>query len=106
MENILLELKQIYKPEIRIVSFWNGLDNERLIAEKLGIDTTYRVVINYAGNRISSENVRMNWFRPPNYVGALQKGKYTTDETTKYIANVMTVSGLRTGEAPNIKKHV
>ncbi|MFB0514273.1 MAG: ketopantoate reductase family protein [Candidatus Bathyarchaeia archaeon] len=103
---ILPELKQIYKPEMKIVSFENGLDNEQLIAETLGIDTTYRVVINYAGNKVSHGNAKMNWFQPPNYVGAFHKGRYTTDETTKYVAHMMTASGLTTEEAPEIKKHV
>lgn len=105
LKHILPELKQIYTPEMKIVSFQNGLDNERFIAEKLGIDTTYRVVINYAGSAISPGNVRMNWFQPPNYVGAFQKGRYTTDETTGYIASIMTASGLETKEAPDIKEH-
>jgi 2-dehydropantoate 2-reductase len=103
---ILPELKQIYRSGMKMVSFQNGLDNERLIAETLGIDTTYRVVINYAGNRISYRNVKMNWFQPPNYVGAFHKGEYTTDETTRYIAQVLTASGLTTEEASDIKKHV
>jgi len=106
LKHILPEIEQIYTPEMKIVSFQNGLDNERFIAEKLGIDTTYRVVINYAGTMISHGNVRMNWFQPPNYVGALHKGRYTTDETTKYIASIMTASGLKTEETPDIKKHI
>jgi len=106
LENILPEIKKIYKPQMKIVSFQNGLDNEQFIAEKLGIDTAYRVVINYAGNTIGLGNVKMNWFQPPNFIGAFHKGKYVTDETTKYIANMMIVSGLRTEEASDIKKHV
>lgn len=103
---ILPEIKQIYKPEMKIVSFQNGLDNEQIIAETLGIDTTYRAVINYAGNTISYGNVKMNWFQPPNYIGAFYKGEYVTDETSKYIAQTMTASGLTTEDTPDIKKHV
>lgn len=103
---VLPEIKKIYKPKMKIVSFQNGLDNERIIAESLGIDRTYRVIINYAGNTVSFGNVRMNWFQPPNYIGAFHKGEYTTDETTKYIANVMTASGLKTEETKDIKRHV
>jgi len=103
---VLPEITQIYRPKMKIVSFQNGLDNEQLIAETLGIDTTYRVVINYAGNKISPRNAKMNWFQPPNYVGAFHSGRYTTDETTRYIANMMTASGLTTEETPDIKKHV
>jgi len=106
LKNILAELKPLYTPEMKVISFQNGLDNERLIAETLQIDTTYRVVINYAGNSVGLGEVRMNWFQPPNYVGAFRKGQYTTDETTKYIADIMTTCGLTTEEAPDIKKHV
>ena len=103
---ILPEIKQIYKPKMKVVSFQNGLDNEKFIAETLGIDTTYRVVINYAGNTISQGNVRMNWFQPPNHIGAFHKGEYITDETSKFIAQIMTASGLATEDTPDIKKHI
>jgi len=106
LNTILQEIKLIHKPEMKIVSFQNGLDNERFIAETLGIETVYRVVINYAGNKISLGNAKMNWFQPPNYVGALQMGKYITDETTRYVAQMMTASGLTTEQTTEIKKHV
>jgi 2-dehydropantoate 2-reductase len=106
LKHVLPELKRVYRPEMKIVSYQNGLDNERIIAETLGIDTTYRAIINYAGNLVNLGNVSMNWFQPPNYIGASHEGRYTTDETTKYIAEIMTASGLRTEEATDIKKHV
>ena len=106
LKHILPELKKTYVPEMKIVSFQNGLDNERIIAETLGTDTAYRVVIHYAGNLVSPGNVRMNWFQPPNYIGAFQKGRYTSDDTARYIASIMTASGLKTEEASDIKEHV
>ncbi len=106
LKSVLAELRSAYTPGMRVVSFQNGLDNERFIAETLGIDTAYRVVINYAGNLVGSGNATMNWFQPPNYVGAFKNRRYTTDETTKNIAEVMTTSGLKTEEATNIKRHV
>jgi len=105
LERVLSEVKQIYTPEMKIVSFQNGLGNERLIAELLGIDTAYRVVVNYAGNLLGPGNAVMNWFQPPNYVGAYHKGKYTIDETTRKIASMLTAAGLKTEEAPDIKEH-
>ena len=106
LKPVLAELKPVYTPGMRVVSFQNGMDNERLIAESLGIDTAYRVVINYAGNLVGTGNARMNWFQPPNYVGAFKDGRYTTDETTKYVAEALTTCGLDTEEASDIKKHV
>lgn len=106
LKNVLPEIKQIYRPEMKIISYQNGLDNEQVISETLGIDTTYRMVINYAGNKISHANAKMNWFQPPNYIGAYHKGKYTVDRTTKFIAEMMTASDLLTEETPNIRKYV
>jgi len=106
LKTVLAELKPVCTPGMKFVSFQNGLDNERLIAQILGIETTYRVVINYAGNLDGPGDVRMNWFQPPNYVGAFQKGLYRTDEMAKHIANLMTGCGLATEEASDIKRHV
>jgi len=106
LKDILPEIKQIYTPNMKIVSFQNGLDNERLIAEQLGIDTVYRIVINFAGNMLGPGNAVMNWFQPPNFVGAFHKGKYTTDETTRKIANILTTAGLTTEETSGIKKDI
>lgn len=106
LEDILPEIKQIYTPKMKVVSFQNGLDNERLIAEQLGIDTAYRVVINYAGNLAGPGNAVMNWFQPPNYVGVFHKGKYSTDGTTRNIAGLLSGAGLKTEESSDIKKHV
>lgn len=106
LKNVLAELKSVYSPKMRIVSFQNGLDNERLVAETLGTETAYRAVINYAGNSTVPGNVKMNWFQPPNYVGAYRKGQYTCDETTKHVAEMMTTCGLATKQASDIKRHV
>lgn len=106
LREILPQIKQMQKTGMKIVSFQNGLGNEQLISETLGIDTTYRVVINYAGNTVSPGYVRMNWFQPPNYIGAYNKGEYTTDETSHMVAELLTASGLKTEETPNVKKHV
>jgi len=106
LEDILPKIKQIYTPEMKIVSFQNGLDNERVIAEYLGIDIAYRIVINFAGNLINPGNAVMNWFQPPNFIGAFHKGKYVTDATTQKIAQILTDAGLTTQETPLIKKEV
>ncbi len=106
LKDVLPEIKHIYKPKVKVVSFQNGLGNEQLITEQLGIETAYRVVINYAGNLIHPGHAAMNWFQPPNYVGALHKGRYKVDETTKKIAGVLTAAGLKTEETVNIKKDV
>ncbi|UCE95269.1 MAG: ketopantoate reductase family protein [Candidatus Bathyarchaeota archaeon] len=104
LKNVLTEMKNVYTPKMKIVSFQNGLDNERLIKEHLGIDTTYRVVINFAGNLIGPGKARMHWFQPPNYIGAFHKGEYTIDGTTRKIAEILSAADLETKETPFIKR--
>jgi 2-dehydropantoate 2-reductase len=106
LKPLLSEIKQVYTPKMKIVSFQNGLGNEQFMAENLGIDTVYRVVINYAGNLLSPGNAVMNWFQPPNYVGVLHKGKYETDETTRQIAYTLTAAGLKTEESKDTMRHI
>jgi len=106
LKAVLAELKSVYKAGMKVVSFQNGMDNERIIAESLGVDAAYRVVINYAGNLENLGHARMNWFQPPNYVGAFKRGRYMTDGTTKYVAELLTACGLETEEASDIKRHV
>ncbi len=106
LKPILQEIKQIYAPEMKIVSFQNGLGNEQFITEQLGIDTAYRVVINFVGDFVSPGNVIMNWLQPPNYIGAFHKGRYISDDTTKYLASILSASGLKTAESSDIKKDV
>ncbi|UCG45191.1 MAG: 2-dehydropantoate 2-reductase [Candidatus Bathyarchaeota archaeon] len=106
LRTVLSNLKSVYKVKMKVVSFQNGLGNEQVITQVLGVDTAYRVVINYAGELVSPGSAKMNWFQPPNYVGALRDGQYTTDDTTEYIAEIMTASGLETEESQDIKRHV
>jgi 2-dehydropantoate 2-reductase len=106
LKPLISELKQVYTSKMKIVSFQNGLGNEQFIAENLGIDIAYRLVINYAGNLTSPGNAVMNWFQPPNYVGVLHKGKYKIDETTKQIATILTAAGLKTEESKDVMRHV
>jgi len=106
LKDVLPEIRKIYTPKLKVVSFQNGLGNEQVIAEQLGLDTAYRVVINYAGSLVHPGHAMMNWFQPPNYIGAFHKGKYITDETTKRIAEMLTAAGLKTEETPHIKKDV
>ncbi len=107
LKDVLPEIKRISTPRLKVVSFQNGLDNEQFIAESLEAITTYRFVINYAGGIVGPGNVTMNWFQPPNYIGAFTRGGgYRTDATTKELADILTAAGLKTEETADIKKYV
>ena len=62
LPQILPLLKQVVKPGMTFISLQNGLDNEELIADVLGMENTLRIVVNYAGNLIDNGKVRMSFF--------------------------------------------
>ncbi len=103
LKNVISEIKKIYKPKMKIISFQNGLDTEELIASAFGAENTLRVVINYAGSLVGSGNVKMTFFNKPNYIGALSDKAH---DTAKYVASIMTKAGLDTEFTENIKKYV
>jgi 2-dehydropantoate 2-reductase len=100
---IIRELKQVYKPGTKIISYQNGLDNELMVAETFGKENTLRVVINYAGNLIADGKVTMNFFHKPNYIGVLKEENIGFAER---FGEIMTRAGLDTEYTPIIRTHV
>ncbi|MCK5251935.1 MAG: NAD(P)-binding domain-containing protein, partial [Thermoplasmata archaeon] len=100
---IIRELKKVYRPGTKVISYQNGLDNELMIAEAFGEDNTLRVVINYAGNFIADGKVTMNFFHKPNYVGVLTEENIGFAER---FGEIMTRAGLETEYTPIIRTHV
>lgn len=92
----------VLPPETVVVSFQNGIDPEDLLAEVVGVERTLRVVVNYAGNAVEHCTYRMNWFNPPNYVGALvEEGR----PYAEYVAQLLNQARLTTKVVDDIKKH-
>jgi len=102
LDALLDEIKSIFKPGQKIVLLQNGIDNEDRAAEKFSRDDILRFVINYAGMIIEPGIVKMSFFNPPNYIGALSpKNESITHEIAEFISH----AGLETVFTPDIKKH-
>ncbi|MFC2166613.1 ketopantoate reductase family protein [Acidobacteriota bacterium] len=102
MDALLDEIKPIFKPGQKIIIVQNGIDNEELAAEKLSKKDVLRFVINYAGMHEKPGTVRMSFFNPPNYLGAIDPENV---EKAQEIARMLTEAGLETSYTPEIKKH-
>jgi len=100
---IIEELKKVYRPGTKVISYQNGLDNEVRLAEAFGGGNTLRVVINYAGNFVGDGKVTMNFFHKPNYIGVLSDANVGFAHT---VAGVLTRAGLDTEYTPDIRAHV
>ncbi|MBI4835136.1 MAG: 2-dehydropantoate 2-reductase [Planctomycetes bacterium] len=84
------------------VSFQNGLEVEKDLADIAGGDKVIRVVINYAGNLIAPGEVKMSFFNKPNYIGSFNS---RGEGKAKEIAGLMTKANLDTEFVSDIKKY-
>lgn len=102
LDSLLEEIKSLLKPTQKIVLIQNGIDNEDSAAEKLSRNDILRFVINYAGMIIQPGTVKMSFFNPPNYIGALSpENEPVANEIAKFIGD----AGLETLFTPDIKRH-
>jgi 2-dehydropantoate 2-reductase len=100
---IIRELKKVWRPGMKVVSYQNGLDTETLISDSFGKENTLRVVVNYAGNFIRDGEVSMNFFHKPNWIGTLTEDNV---ELAGRIAAMMTAADLETEYTPDIRTFV
>ena len=76
LPRILGEVKKVVGPDTRVISYQNGLDTERLVAEHIDPDNVFRAVINYAGTCKGRSHIMMTFFNGPNYVGPINGGSW------------------------------
>lgn len=57
------------------VSAQNGIDVEQIFASGISESKTLRMVINFAGNLVSPNVVKVTFFNPPNYIASLDDSK-------------------------------
>lgn len=104
LDEVMVDVKAIDHDKLLVVSFQNGLGTEDVIAQALGSrHRVMRVVINYAGRIVDSENVGVGFFNPPNHMGALEVS--SVPEARK-IAELLTAAGLTTQYSDNIQFQV
>lgn len=78
---------EILKTEkITAIAAQNGIDVEQLLVPAFGESKSARMIINYAGNQISPNTVRVNFFTPPNYISMLDDAKA---ERTQAFADIL-----------------
>jgi len=102
LNSVLDDIKKFLKHGQKILLIQNGIDNEDRAAEKFSPDDVLRFVINYAGMIIKPGTVKMSFFHPPNYIGALSP---ENEPLAREIANFISEAGLETAFTPEIKKY-
>lgn len=86
------------------ISAQNGIDIEKLYAEKLGEHRTGRMVINFAGNLAVSNLVKVSFFNPPNYIAMLDDSEKKYAEEISALLNSVQLT-TEAVNAFNLTKH-
>ena len=97
------ELKDVFKPGTKVISTHNGLGTEDLIAEKFGIDATFRMSLNFGVSLKGPGEVESAFFNRPNHLGSLSQ---ENRELGLRIAGLLTEGGLDTEFVDDIKHYV
>jgi 2-dehydropantoate 2-reductase len=69
------EAECLITDKLTVISAQNGIDIEQLLYPVFGEQKTLRLIINFAGNLIASNRVKVTFFTPPNYIGAVDESK-------------------------------
>jgi 2-dehydropantoate 2-reductase len=69
------EAEYLKSEKLTVIAAQNGIDVEEILSAAFGESKTMRMIINYAGNMLSPNSVRVSFFTPPNYIGSVDDSK-------------------------------
>ncbi len=67
----LEEASQLNTDKLTVVAAQNGIDVEKLLIPTFGESKVLRMIVNYAGNLVTPNTVKVTFFTPPNYIGSI-----------------------------------
>ncbi|MAG20800.1 MAG: hypothetical protein CMF77_01340 [Candidatus Marinimicrobia bacterium] len=107
--SVLEEIGRIDSGEFFLMSAQNGLGTEDDISTLFSADRTLRMVINFAGNLVKSEDetqagvVNVTFFNPPNYVAAMSDAGRAIEAG---FIEALNSAGLTTESSSHIQLHI
>lgn len=87
VQDVLQEASQLITDKLVVVSAQNGIDVEEILVPTFGESRVLRMVVNYAGNMITPNTVKVTFFSPPNYIGSIDESKTQEAETFAHLLN-------------------
>ncbi|MEJ2099958.1 MAG: ketopantoate reductase family protein [Desulfobacterales bacterium] len=103
LESVLEELRDVFKPQMKIISTQNGLGPEDLIANKFGRESAFRMSLNYGAALKAPGEAEATFFNRPNHLGSLST---ENQEIGSRLAASLTDCGLDTEFVADIKLFV
>ncbi len=87
------EAEVLKSEKLSVIAAQNGIDVEELLIPGFGELRTMRMIINYAGNTVSPNNIRVSFFTPPNYIGPVDDRR---GEQAKQFADILNSVDFKT----------
>jgi 2-dehydropantoate 2-reductase len=103
LPTLVLDLPRLLGPATTVASLQNGLGIEDHLVPAVGLGRFVRGVVNFAGQVDEPSRVRLTFFQPPNWVGALDGAP---DDRARAVADLLTRIGLRSEVSSDIGIHV
>lgn len=75
VSSALEEASQLNTEKLTVVAAQNGIDVEELLIPTFGESKVLRMVVNYAGNMVTPNTVKVTFFTPPNYIGSINDAR-------------------------------
>lgn len=79
--------------KLSVVVAQNGIDTEHLYTSTFGENKLLRMVVNFAGNQINPNTVKINFFTPPNFLGSINDSRRKQADE---FAEILTSAGVTT----------
>ncbi len=87
IKDVLDEASQLITEKLSVVSAQNGIDVEELLMPTFSESSILRMVVNYAGNMVTPNTVKVTFFTPPNYIGSINDARTKEAETFAQLLN-------------------
>jgi 2-dehydropantoate 2-reductase len=99
LQGLLPELSEALHPRTVVVSFQNGIGTEDDIAQHVAPERVGRAVVNLACSSGPDGSVALQWFKPPNYLGAIDGGAPAMQKCAQLLSEAgLTTEFMEVGE--------
>jgi len=78
--NAIPALAALDREGVTFISAQNGIDTEYILANAFGESKVLRMVINFAGNLLAPNVVKVTFFNPPNYLASIDDSRTAVAE--------------------------
>ena len=96
-------MQSFHRPGIHVVSWQNGLDTERVLADHLGEEWVMRAAVNYGVTLLGPGHVHVGFSHPPHW---LQETHESGKQVAAAVCEILSGAGLPTKHAERLVDHV